>query len=90
MLRCENKPDNSLAVAFAAGFGELLEYLQDILRHVDQALMRVIDVTMALPSFPLLIVISAFLGPNILNVILYLSCSAGQNPHVLHVPRRCR
>ncbi|KAF5031381.1 Glutathione transport system permease protein GsiD [anaerobic digester metagenome] len=34
--------------------------------------MRVIDVTMALPSFPLLIVISAFLGPSIFNVILIL------------------
>jgi peptide/nickel transport system permease protein len=63
-----------LAVAFAAGFGGgaigiLAGYIGG---HVDQALMRVIDVTMALPSFPLLIVISAFLGPNILNVIIVL------------------
>ncbi|WP_269849624.1 ABC transporter permease [Methanosarcina horonobensis] len=63
-----------LAVAFAAGFGGgavgiLAGYIGG---HTDQALMRVIDVTMALPSFPLLIVISAFLGPSILNVILIL------------------
>ncbi|AKB69401.1 ABC transporter permease [Methanosarcina mazei] len=63
-----------LAVAFAAGFGGgavgiLAGYIGG---NVDEALMRVIDITMALPSFPLLIVISAFLGPSILNVILIL------------------
>ncbi|MFY1111017.1 MAG: ABC transporter permease [Methanosarcinaceae archaeon] len=63
-----------LAVGFAAGFGGgaigiLAGYIGG---YVDQGLMRVIDVTMALPSFPLLIVISAFLGPSILNVILIL------------------
>ncbi|HHV25530.1 MAG TPA: ABC transporter permease [Methanosarcina sp.] len=63
-----------LAVAFMAGIGGgalgiLAGYMGG---HIDQGLMRVIDVTMALPSFPLLIVISAFLGPSILNVILIL------------------
>lgn len=63
-----------LAVALLAGFGGgaigiLAGYMGG---HIDQVLMRVIDVTMALPSFPLLIVISAFLGPSILNVILIL------------------
>jgi peptide/nickel transport system permease protein len=63
-----------LAVAFISGFGGgaigiLAGYIGG---HVDQGLMRVIDVTMALPSFPLLIVISAFLGPSILNVIIIL------------------
>jgi len=63
-----------LAVAFISGFGGgaigiLAGYIGG---HVDQGLMRIIDVTMALPSFPLLIVISAFLGPSIFNVILIL------------------
>lgn len=63
-----------LAVAFIAGFGGgalgiLAGYMGG---RIDQGLMRVIDVTMSLPSFPLLIVISAFLGPSILNVILVL------------------
>ncbi|WP_319507491.1 ABC transporter permease [uncultured Methanolobus sp.] len=63
-----------LAVAFISGFGGgalgvLAGYIGG---HADQALMRIIDVTMALPSFPLLIVISAFLGPSVLNVILIL------------------
>ncbi len=38
----------------------------------DKMLLRTIDITMALPSFPLLIVIAAFLNPSILNVILVL------------------
>lgn len=38
----------------------------------DRALLRTIDITMALPSFPLLIVIAAFLNPSIVNVILVL------------------
>jgi peptide/nickel transport system permease protein len=38
----------------------------------DRVLLRAIDITMALPSFPLLIVIAAFLNPSILNVILAL------------------
>ncbi len=38
----------------------------------DKALLRTIDLTMALPSFPLLIVIAAFLNPSIVNVILVL------------------
>jgi peptide/nickel transport system permease protein len=63
-----------LAVAILSGFGGgaigiLAGYMGG---HIDQGLMRVIDVTMALPSFPLLIVISAFLGPSIVNVILIL------------------
>ncbi|MDY0266929.1 MAG: ABC transporter permease [Methanimicrococcus sp.] len=63
-----------LAVAFISGFGGgavgiLAGYMGGF---VDLALMRVIDVTMALPSFPLLIVISAFLGPSVFNVIFIL------------------
>ncbi|MBP2134406.1 peptide/nickel transport system permease protein [Methanomicrobium sp. W14] len=63
-----------LAVAFIAGFGGgalgiLAGYRGGIF---DEVLMRVIDVTMALPSLPLLIVISAFLGPSIVNVIIIL------------------
>jgi len=38
----------------------------------DTLLIRAIDITLALPSFPLLIVIAAFLGPSIVNVILVL------------------
>jgi peptide/nickel transport system permease protein len=63
-----------LAVACIAGFGGgaigiLAAYKGGL---ADQALMRVIDVTMALPSLPLLIVISAFMGPSIVNVIIIL------------------
>ncbi|MDD4127045.1 MAG: ABC transporter permease [Methanomicrobium sp.] len=63
-----------LAVACIAGFGGgalgvLAGYKGGVF---DQVLMRIIDVTMALPSLPLLIVISAFLGPSIINIVLIL------------------
>ncbi|MEG3056938.1 MAG: ABC transporter permease [Methanoculleus sp.] len=63
-----------LVVASVAGFGGgaigiLAAYRGGL---ADQILMRVIDVTMALPSLPLLIVISAFMGPSIANVIFIL------------------
>jgi len=39
---------------------------------VDEIVMRTVDILMALPSLPLLVVISAFLGPSIANIILIL------------------
>jgi len=63
-----------LAVACIAGLGGgalgiLAGYLGGA---ADQLLMRTVDVLMALPSFPLLVVISAFMGPSIANVIVIL------------------
>ncbi|WP_174590315.1 ABC transporter permease [Methanocella conradii] len=63
-----------LAVALIAGLGGgalgiLAGYVGGIW---DALLLRAIDITLALPNFPLLIVIAAFLGPNIVNVILVL------------------
>jgi peptide/nickel transport system permease protein len=63
-----------LSVALIAGigggiFGIIAGYLGGM---ADQLLMRTVDILMALPSFPLLIVISAFMGPSIVNVILVL------------------
>jgi peptide/nickel transport system permease protein len=63
-----------LAVALIAGIGGgALGILAGCLGGpVDQLLMRSVDVLLAMPSFPLLIVISAFMGPSIFNVILIL------------------
>ncbi|WP_301663475.1 ABC transporter permease [Methanoculleus frigidifontis] len=63
-----------LAVACIAGLGGgalgiLAGYLGGA---ADQVVMRTVDVLMALPSFPLLVVISAFMGPSVFNVILIL------------------
>lgn len=63
-----------LAVALISGVGGgflglMAGYLGG---NWDKALLRTIDITMALPSFPLLIVIAAFLNPSIANVILVL------------------
>ncbi|HPW73425.1 MAG: ABC transporter permease [Methanothrix sp.] len=63
-----------LAVALISGVGGgALGLLGGYLGgNWDRVLLRAIDITMALPSFPLLIVIAAFLNPSILNVILAL------------------
>jgi len=63
-----------LSVALIAGIGGgILGILAGYLGgNADQLLMRTVDILMALPSFPLLIVISAFMGPSIVNVILVL------------------
>ena len=63
-----------LTVAVIAGIGGgalgvLAGYLGG---PVDELVMRTVDILMALPSLPLLVVISAFLGPSIANVILIL------------------
>lgn len=63
-----------LAVALIAGLGGgalgiLAGYRGGVF---DEIVMRIIDVTMVLPSLPLLIVISAFLGPSVANVIIIL------------------
>ena len=63
-----------LAVAIIAGIGGgalgiLAGYLGGA---VDEIVMRTVDILMALPSLPLLVVISAFLGPSIANIILIL------------------
>jgi peptide/nickel transport system permease protein len=57
MLWCKNEPYNrpcsSIYFWFWRGaIGILAGYIGG---HIDQGLMRIIDVTMALPSFPLLI-----------------------------------
>jgi peptide/nickel transport system permease protein len=63
-----------LAVALISGVGGgILGLLGGYMGgNWDLLLLRAIDITMALPSFPLLIVIAAFLNPSIVNVILVL------------------
>lgn len=38
----------------------------------DKVIMRLIDIMIVLPDFPLMIVLAAFLGPSLLNIILVL------------------
>ena len=39
----------------------------------DKVLMRLIDILIVLPDFPLMIVLAAFLGPSLFNIILVLA-----------------
>ena len=40
----------------------------------DKLLMRVIDILIILPDLPLMIVLAAFLGPSLFNIVLVLAC----------------
>jgi peptide/nickel transport system permease protein len=40
----------------------------------DKLLMRVIDIMIILPDLPLMIVLAAFLGPSLFNIVLVLAC----------------
>ncbi len=40
----------------------------------DRLLMRVIDIMIILPDLPLMIVLAAFLGPSLFNIVLVLTC----------------
>lgn len=39
----------------------------------DKIIMRLIDIMMVLPEFPVLLVLAAFLGPSLLNIVLVLA-----------------
>lgn len=40
---------------------------------VDKVIMRLIDIMIVLPDFPLMIVLAAFLGPSVFNIIIVLA-----------------
>jgi peptide/nickel transport system permease protein len=40
---------------------------------LDKIIMRLIDIIMVLPDFPVMMVLSAFLGPSLINIVLVLA-----------------
>ena len=52
-----------VVVGLAAGF----------IGHLDEPLMRLADVVLALPTLPLLIVVAAFIRPNLINVAILIA-----------------
>jgi peptide/nickel transport system permease protein len=64
-----------LGTAFLAGFGGGLIGIIAALKGglVDRFLMRLIDIMLALPNLPVMIVLAAFFGSNLLNIIIVLA-----------------
>ena len=40
---------------------------------LDKIIMRLIDIIMVLPDFPIMMVLSAFLGPSLINIVVVLA-----------------
>ncbi|RLG66178.1 hypothetical protein DRN89_01600 [archaeon] len=60
-----------LAAILAVGLGVLVGVVSGYFGgFIDEALMRFTDILLVLPGLPLLIVLTAVLGPNIWNVVL--------------------
>ena len=71
-----------LGTAFLAGLGGGLigiisGYLGGI---VDKFIMRLIDIMLVIPDFPLMIMLAAFLGPRLINIILVLALFSWVSP----------
>ena len=47
---------------------------------VDRLLMRIIDVMIALPNLPVMIVLAAFFGPSLVNIIMVLALFSWSRP----------
>lgn len=69
----------SLIVGFGTAFlaalgGGLIGIIAGYLGGwIDKVIMRMIDIMIVLPDFPLMIVLAAFLGPSVLNIIIVLA-----------------
>ncbi len=47
---------------------------------IDRLLMRIIDVMIALPNLPVMIVLAAFFGPSLVNIIIVLALFSWSRP----------
>ncbi len=47
---------------------------------IDRLLMRIIDVMIALPNLPVMIVLAAFFGPSLVNIIMVLALFSWSRP----------
>lgn len=59
-----------IAAIVATFFGTLLGMLSGYYRKLDFTIMRIVDIFLVIPRFPLIIIIAAFLRPSPLNLIL--------------------
>lgn len=64
-----------LGTSFLAAFGGAVLGIIAAFKggYLDKIIMRIIDIIIVLPDLPLMIILAAFLGPSILNIILVLS-----------------
>ena len=71
-----------LGTALLAGFGGGIIGLFAAYKGgwIDRLLMRIIDVMIALPNLPVMIVLAAFFGPSLVNIIIVLVLFSWSRP----------
>jgi len=68
---------NQLAALFATFLGTIIGIILGYIGgYVDEALTRLTDFFLVLPSLPLIIVLVAILGPSIYNIILVIGITS--------------
>ncbi len=63
----------AISVAVGTAVGIICGYLGGV---VDEFMMRVVDVLMAIPTLPILIILGAILGKSVWNIVLLISAFA--------------
>lgn len=70
-----------LAAAVAVGLGTLIGVVAGYFgRWTDALLMRAVDVVLVIPFLPLMILLAAYLGPNLWNLILVIGVLVWARP----------
>ena len=63
----------AISVAVGTAVGIISGYLGGV---VDEFIMRIVDVLMAIPDLPILIILGALLGKSVWNIVLLISAFA--------------
>jgi peptide/nickel transport system permease protein len=63
----------AIAVVFSTVIGVLIGALAGYYRRLDFAIMRVVDVIMSFPQFVLLLLLAAFIGPGLINIVILIA-----------------
>jgi peptide/nickel transport system permease protein len=71
-----------VSALFATAIGMLVGSLAGFYRRADFAIMRVVDIIMSFPIFILLLLVAAFIGPGVENIIFLIA--------ILTWPEPCR
>ena len=62
-----------ISVVFSLVIGVVVGALAGYYRRLDFAIMRVVDIIMSFPQFVLLLLLAAFIGPGLINIMILIA-----------------